>query len=54
MKDYDFYTRRGHGAMKDFVQDYYRRIQSVRFTCLPVRAQQHTNFNSLAWSSFNE
>ena len=27
MKDYDFYTRWGHGAMKDFVQDYWQKIQ---------------------------
>jgi protein tyrosine phosphatase (PTP) superfamily phosphohydrolase (DUF442 family) len=26
MKQYDFYTRWGHGAFKDFVQDYYTRI----------------------------
>lgn len=28
MKDYDFYTRFGHGKMKDFVQDYWQQIQS--------------------------
>lgn len=28
MKDYDFYTRWGHGAMKDYVQDYWRRMQN--------------------------
>jgi len=27
MKQYDFYTRWGHGAFKDFVQDYYTQIQ---------------------------
>jgi protein tyrosine/serine phosphatase len=27
MKAYDFYTRWGHGAMKDFVQDYWQRVQ---------------------------
>ena len=27
MKQYDFYTRWGHGAFKDFVQDYYSQIQ---------------------------
>jgi protein tyrosine/serine phosphatase len=27
MKQYDFYTRWGHGAFKDFVEDYYSRIQ---------------------------
>jgi protein tyrosine/serine phosphatase len=27
MKQYDFYTRWGHGAFKDFVEDYYVQIQ---------------------------
>ena len=27
MKQYDFYTRWGHGAFKDFVQDYYSQVQ---------------------------
>lgn len=27
MKQYDFYTRWGHGAFKDFVEDYYTQIQ---------------------------
>jgi tyrosine-protein phosphatase SIW14 len=27
MKDYDFYTRWGHGPMKDYVQDYWKKIQ---------------------------
>ena len=27
MKDYDFYTRWGHGAIKDYVQDYWKKIQ---------------------------
>jgi protein tyrosine/serine phosphatase len=27
MKQYDFYTRWGHGAFKDFVQDYYSKTQ---------------------------
>lgn len=27
MKQYDFYTSWGHGAFKDFVQDYYARTQ---------------------------
>jgi protein tyrosine/serine phosphatase len=26
MKDYDFYTRFGHGKMKDFVQDYWQQM----------------------------
>lgn len=28
MKDFDFYTRFGHGAMKDFVQDYWQQVQT--------------------------
>jgi protein tyrosine/serine phosphatase len=28
MKQYDFYTRWGHGPMKEFVQDYWNRLQS--------------------------
>jgi protein tyrosine/serine phosphatase len=28
MKDFDFYTRFGHGKMKDFVQDYWQQMQS--------------------------
>jgi protein tyrosine/serine phosphatase len=28
MKDFDFYTRFGHGAMKDYVQDYWQQIQA--------------------------
>jgi protein tyrosine/serine phosphatase len=27
MKQYDFYTRWGHGAFKDFVEDYYTHMQ---------------------------
>jgi protein tyrosine/serine phosphatase len=27
MKDYDFYTRWGHGSMKTFVQDYWKEIE---------------------------
>jgi len=29
MKDYDFYTTWGHGPMKQFVQDYWGRIQTT-------------------------
>jgi tyrosine-protein phosphatase SIW14 len=29
MKDYDFYTRWGHGALKDYVQDYYGHQRSI-------------------------
>ena len=30
MKQYDFYTRWGHGAFKDFVQDYYAQMQQSK------------------------
>jgi len=30
MKQYDFYTRWGHGAYKDFVKDYYDQMQSAK------------------------
>jgi protein tyrosine phosphatase (PTP) superfamily phosphohydrolase (DUF442 family) len=30
MKQYDFYTSWGHGAFKDFVKDYYTRLQSQK------------------------
>lgn len=29
MKAYDFYTRFGHGAMKQYVQDYWQQIQTA-------------------------
>ena len=28
MKNYDFYTRWGHGAIKDYVEDYWKRFQA--------------------------
>jgi protein tyrosine phosphatase (PTP) superfamily phosphohydrolase (DUF442 family) len=30
MKQYDFYTSWGHGAFKDFVQDYYTQVQQSK------------------------
>ncbi|HEY0003422.1 MAG TPA: tyrosine-protein phosphatase [Pyrinomonadaceae bacterium] len=32
MKDYDFYTRWGHGDMKKYVEDYWQRIQAGQVT----------------------
>ena len=29
MKNYDFYTRFGHGSLKDYVQDYYGELKSM-------------------------
>ena len=28
MKNYDFYTRFGHGALKKYVEDYWQRLQT--------------------------
>lgn len=28
MKNYDFYTRFGHGALKKYVEDYWQRFQT--------------------------
>lgn len=41
MKDYDFYTRWGHGAIKDYVADYWQKIQvgSIH-TIVSVAAQK--------------
>jgi protein tyrosine/serine phosphatase len=36
MKYYDFYTRFGHGKMKDFVQDYWKQIQAKQVNVVPV------------------
>ncbi len=39
MKDYDFYTRWGHGDMKKYVEDYWQRIQAqqvVRAATVPA------------------
>ena len=32
MKDFDFYTAWGHGKFKDFVKDYYEKIQTEKST----------------------
>jgi protein tyrosine phosphatase (PTP) superfamily phosphohydrolase (DUF442 family) len=40
MKQYDFYTSWGHGAFKDFVEDYYKRVQADKASALaPAHAQ---------------
>jgi protein tyrosine/serine phosphatase len=39
MKDYDFYTRFGHGKMKDFVVDYGKQIQAKQATALVPAAR---------------
>jgi protein tyrosine/serine phosphatase len=30
MKSYDFYTRWGHGALKQYVQDYWQHMQTAQ------------------------
>jgi protein tyrosine/serine phosphatase len=41
MKEYDFYTRFGHGKMKDFVADYWRQIQSTQDTASAPASVTH-------------
>ena len=36
MKDYDFYSRWGHGDMKKYVQDYWQRVQTPPATASPI------------------
>jgi protein tyrosine/serine phosphatase len=38
MKQFDFYTRWGHGAIKDFVKDYYDKLQIAKSS--PASATQ--------------
>jgi len=38
MKEYDFYTRFGHGKMKDFVVDYWQQIQIKQTAVVPTAA----------------
>lgn len=38
MKDYDFYTRWGHKAMKDFVYDYFEKLKEKRQAQLATTA----------------
>jgi len=39
MKQYDFYTRWGHGAFKDFVQDYYSQMSHEKAQAKPQSSQ---------------
>jgi protein tyrosine/serine phosphatase len=41
MKDYDFYSRWGHGPMKKFVQDYWQQIQSQTMTTSAAAGVSH-------------
>ena len=41
MKDYDFYTRWGHGDMKKFVEDYWQGIQTHQATAAAASAATH-------------
>ncbi len=44
MKQFDFYTRFGHGAFKDFVKDYYEKIQIAK--AAPSSATPSTSVNT--------
>ena len=44
MKKFDFYTRWGHGAFKDFVKDYYDKIQIAK--AAPSTATQSTSIHT--------
>ncbi|MBS1786846.1 MAG: tyrosine-protein phosphatase [Acidobacteria bacterium] len=39
MKDYDFYTRMGHGCYKDYIFDYSRNLQAQSETAPAIRAK---------------
>jgi len=41
MKNYDFYTRWGHGAMKQFVQDYWQQISKEAASTSSTMAVSH-------------
>ncbi|HEY0078653.1 MAG TPA: tyrosine-protein phosphatase [Pyrinomonadaceae bacterium] len=45
MKQYDFYTSWGHGAFKDFVEDYYKRVQAEKAS---AQTPAHTQSDSPA------
>jgi len=40
MKDYDFYTRFGHGDLKTFVEDYAQRMQNSSVAATTATASQ--------------
>jgi protein tyrosine/serine phosphatase len=44
MKKYDFYTSWGHGAFKDFVKDYYDKMQVAKSS--PSSATQSTSIST--------
>lgn len=41
MKEYDFYSRWGHGPMKKFVQDYWQQFQSKNVDVTAAADQSH-------------
>jgi protein tyrosine/serine phosphatase len=43
MKQYDYYSRWGHGALKEYVQDYYQRIQTNAITVSSGAASSNPN-----------
>jgi len=40
MKDYDFYTRFGHGDLKTFVEDYSQHMQNSATTAVTTTSSQ--------------
>jgi protein tyrosine/serine phosphatase len=43
MKQYDYYSRWGHGALKEYVQDYYERMQTNGITVSSGAASSNPN-----------
>jgi len=43
MKDFDFYTSRGHSCYKAYVQDYFRNLQARNNTSAPTPAKETVN-----------
>lgn len=51
MKQYDFYTRWGHGDMKKYVEDYWRRIQTGQLAVPPSNARPGASSAEALFSS---
>ncbi len=43
MKQFDFYTRWGHGDFKKFVEDYWQRVQTQRAAAIPAASTTSTS-----------
>ena len=46
MKNYDYYSRWGHGDIKDYVQQYYERAKFVQTTDLRLFSRPHRTYES--------